>query len=72
MRAPLSKMRAVPFALQNRALFEGEKRAKKCPEKGVASRGGKKEKRMREERSVKPFKSISLQSVSVIPKCGIL
>ena len=43
---------AVPFAeLQNRALFEGESRAKRCPEKegggGVASRRCKKEKRTR-------------------------
>ena len=46
---PLSKLCAVPFALQNRALFEGEKMARKCAEKrggrGVASKGGKKEKR---------------------------
>ena len=47
---PLSKLCAVPFALQNRALFEGEKRAKMCREKGgrgVASKGSKKEKRTR-------------------------
>ena len=36
---PLSKLCAVPFALQNRALFEGEKRAKLCREKG-RKRGG--------------------------------
>ena len=39
---------AVPFALQNRALFEGENRGKRCQEKGwrgVASRGGKKGKK---------------------------
>ena len=43
----LSKICAVPFALQNRALFEGENRAKgvqKRGGRGVASRGGKKEK----------------------------
>ena len=33
LRLPLSKLCAVPFALQNRALFEGEKRAKRCWEK---------------------------------------
>ena len=31
---PLSKLCAVPFALQNRALFEEEKRAKMCRETG--------------------------------------
>ena len=36
---PLSKLCAVPFALQNRALFEGENRAKMCREKG-RKRGG--------------------------------
>ena len=52
---PLSKLRAVPFALQNRALFEGRKvrnSAEKMGGRGVASKGGKKEKRMRENRSV--------------------
>ena len=34
-----SKLCAVPFALQNRALFEGEKMAKMCQEKG-RKRGG--------------------------------
>ena len=29
LRLPLSKPAAVPFALQNRALFEGEKRAER-------------------------------------------
>ena len=51
---PLSKLCSVPFSLQNRALFEGGKRAKRCREKGrkrVASKGGKKEKRTRENRS---------------------
>ena len=37
--AALSKLCVVPFALQNRALFEGEKRVKKCWEKG-RKRGG--------------------------------
>ena len=36
---PLSKLCAVPFALQNRALFEGEKMAKMRREKG-RKRGG--------------------------------
>ena len=36
---PLSKLCSVPFSLQNRALFEGEKRAKRCQEKG-RKRGG--------------------------------
>ena len=38
-KLPLSRLCAVPFALQNRALFEGENRAKRCPEKG-RKRGG--------------------------------
>ena len=45
----------MPFALQNRALFEGEKRVKKVPrqgeEDGVASKGAKKEKRTHENKS---------------------
>ena len=51
----LSKLRSVPFALQNRALFEGKKMAKMCREKGRKRGGqqrGKKEKRTRENRSV--------------------
>ena len=36
---PLSKLCSVPFSLQNRALFEGGKRAKRCREKG-RKRGG--------------------------------
>ena len=36
---PLSKLCTVPFALQNRALFEGEKRVKRSREKG-GKRGG--------------------------------
>ena len=36
---PLSKLRSVPFALQNRALFEGENMAKMCRERG-RKRGG--------------------------------
>ena len=47
LELPLSKLCAVPFALQNRALFKGDKRAK-CAEKkggkGVASKVGKKKK----------------------------
>ena len=39
LKLPLSKLCTVPFALQNRALFEGEKGAKRCPEKG-RNRGG--------------------------------
>ena len=39
LKLPLSKLYTVPLALQNRALFEGEKRAKRCPEKG-RKRGG--------------------------------
>ena len=39
LKLPLSKLCAVPFALQNRALFEAEKRAKRCREKG-RKRGG--------------------------------
>ena len=51
---PLSKLWAVPFALQNRALFEGEKRAKLCREKGRKRGGqerGQKGKRTRENRA---------------------
>ena len=50
---PLSKLCAVPFALQNRALFEREKKAKRCQEKGkmVAGKGGKKEKKTCQSRS---------------------
>ena len=43
----LSKLCTVQFVLQNRALFEGEKRAKGAEKRvgrGVASKGGKKEK----------------------------
>ena len=39
LKLPLSKLCAVPLALQNRALFEEEKRAKKGLEKG-RKRGG--------------------------------
>ena len=30
LKLPLSKLCVVPFSLQNRALFEGENRAKRC------------------------------------------
>ena len=53
----LSKLGAVPFPLQNRAIFDGEKKAREDAERrggrGVASQGGKKEKRMRANRSGK-------------------
>ena len=49
LKLPLSKLCAVPLALQNRALFEGKKKGQKVPRKGevrgVASKGAKKEKR---------------------------
>ena len=51
---PISKLWSVPFSLQNRALFEGKKGrkgAEKRGGRGVASKGGKKEKRTRENRS---------------------
>ena len=55
LKLPLSKLCAVPLCLQNRVLFKGEKRAKRCREKGmkrvVASKGGEKEKRTCENRS---------------------
>ena len=38
-KLPLPKLCVVPFALQNRALVEGENRAKRCPEK-EKKRGG--------------------------------
>ena len=47
LKLPLSKIRAVPFALQNRALFEGRTARKRAQTRGaraVGSRGGKKEK----------------------------
>ena len=39
MKLPLSKLSVVPFALQSRALFEGETSANRCQEKG-RKRGG--------------------------------
>ena len=42
LELPLSKLCAVPLTLQNRALFEGRKRVKKCQKRegrGVASNG---------------------------------
>ena len=39
LELPLSKLCAVPFVLQNRALFERERRAKRCRENG-RKRGG--------------------------------
>ena len=65
LKLPLSKLCAVLFALQNRALFEGKRRAKWCREKGkkgAASKGGKKEKRTRENRSG-PFRPVSVPFV---------
>ena len=41
LKLPISELCIVPFALQNRALFKGENRAKRCPEKG-RKRGGQK------------------------------
>ena len=58
---PLSKLCAVPFTLQNRALFEGEQRAKRCREK-ERKRGGQPRgqtgKRTRKNKSVKRVKLI--------------
>ena len=34
LKLPLSELCAITLALQNRALFEGERRAKRCGEKG--------------------------------------
>ena len=54
LRLPLSKRCAVPFAPQNRALFDkgkGRQGAEKQGGRGVASKRGKKEKRTRENRS---------------------
>ena len=51
---PTPQITKFCFALQNRALFHGEKRAKKCENmrgRGVHSKGGKREKRTRENRS---------------------
>ena len=51
---PLSKLCSVPFSLQNKTHFEGEKRAKRCREKGRKRGGqqrGRKGKRTRENRS---------------------
>ena len=41
---PLSKLCAVPFALQNRALFEGEKMPRKGEEEGWPAKGAKRKK----------------------------
>ena len=41
---PLSKLCAVPVPLQNRALFEGERRRKNCREKGRPAKGAKRKK----------------------------
>ena len=55
MKLPLSKLCAVPFALQNRALFEeeagGEKEPTKGEEEGWPAKGSEKEKRTRKNRS---------------------
>ena len=51
LKLTLSKLFAVPLALQNRALLEGEKKAKRHPEKGDEEGGqqrGPKGKRTRE------------------------
>ena len=57
LKLPVSKLCAVPLALQNRALLEGEKKGRKGVDKrggrGMASKGGRKEKRTRENRSEK-------------------
>ena len=42
LRLPFSKLQVVPLALQNRALFEEEKRAKRCREKGRKRAGQQK------------------------------
>ena len=55
LELPLSKLCAVPFALQNRALFTGEKRARKGREEGRKRDGqqrGKKEKRTGQYRAL--------------------
>ena len=55
LELPLSKLCAVPLALQNRALFERKKGRKGAEERGgrgVVSKGCKKEKGTRENRSV--------------------
>ena len=41
LKLHLFKICAVPFALQNRAIFEGEIRAKRCPEKEWPAEGAK-------------------------------
>ena len=54
LKLVLSKVCVVPFAIQNGALFEGRTRrkgAQKRRGRGVASKGGKKEKRTHENRS---------------------
>ena len=45
LKLPLSKLCVVPFALQNSALFEGENRAKRSPEKGRKGQRGQKGKK---------------------------
>ena len=82
---PLCKLCAVPLALQNRAVSEGEK-GEKCQERGskrVTSQGCKKEKRTRENRSEKRlgmamFKRTFAQTIwnnvseYRMKKCGVL
>ena len=66
LRLPLSKLCDVPFALLNRALFEGEKRVKMCREKGRKRGGqhrGQKGKRTRENRSVQ-FRKVNSFCIS--------
>ena len=41
LKLPLSKLCDVPLALQNRPLFEGERRAKRCLQKGKKGQKGK-------------------------------
>ena len=73
LKLPLSKLCAVPFALQNRALFKGEKGGQRCLEKGgkgVPSKEGKKEKRTRENgRSNGDLKKVILERER---ECGVL
>ena len=67
LKAPLSKICAVPFALQNGALFEGENRAKRCPRRGGGGgRGGQQRGQKRRKDTRKQVRHLSGPEKGVI------
>ena len=64
MNLPFSKLCAVHFALQNLALFEGEKRAKRCRQKW-RKRGGQKRGQKGKKGRVKTGQHIRKSVVSI-------